>query len=648
MTVSGDIISIFRGEAGERVDRIVEVLLSVERGDATPEAADALMRELHSVKGAAAIVGLDDVSSLAHAMEESLGDARTSGAVAAELVEPLLRAADDLREAIAGRSPAPATATSAAAPGPAADVPPPGREAPPPETDRRTSIRVDAGRVDRLLDLAGEAALHHRRMAHALAPEVRTHVVDDLLDEGDMLLTGLHESTLELRTVELSTVTGQFTRAVRDLAHEQGKEIAFEVDGDSIRLDRALLEGTGDALTHILRNAVDHAIETPDVRERVGKSRQGHIHLRGEQQGDRVCIEVSDDGRGVSSELLTRGRHAGSLAAVLSEPGLSTAPSVTHLSGRGVGLDAVRRHAEAVGGTLEIESVPGEGTAVRLVLPVTLAVTHVLLTERAGQVYGVPMSGVTSAVTVDSHMSLRGQRSIEFDGDSLRAADLLTLLGGSGEALPPRPTAIVVNAPAGRVAVLCDRVAGEEDLVVKPLGRLLSTTPGYLGAALRGDGRLALVLDPAHLARAVAMGQADRPASPAGSPLATAAPTARRVLVVDDQFTVRELQRSILEAAGYRVTTARDGQEAWRMLLDDGSADLVVTDIEMPHMDGIELLQAIRARPALESLPVVVVTSRAGKDDERRGLEAGADAYISKGGFDQQALLDTVGRLIGS
>jgi len=196
------------------------------------------------------------------------------------------------------------------------------------------------------------------------------------------------------------------------------------------------------------------------------------------------------------------------------------------------------------------------------------------------------------------------------------------------------------------VAVLCDHIQCEDEVIVKPLGRLLRATPGYLGAAILGDGGIALICDPAHLAHAHEHTAVPARAAPAADG-ARSDRGAKRVLVVDDQFTVRELQRSILEAAGYEVLTARDGQEAWDLLGGEPHAEAVITDVEMPNMDGFQLLEAIRRQPELAALPVVMVTSRGGDDDERRGLEAGADAYIVKERFDQQALLDTVQRLVG-
>jgi two-component system chemotaxis sensor kinase CheA len=264
----------------------------------------------------------------------------------------------------------------------------------------------------------------------------------------------------------------------------------------------------------------------------------------------------------------------------------------------------------------------------------------VLVVERGGILFAVPFADVSEVIRVTESLSLLGRPAVSVEGQPVPIADLVAVLGGAAPPVPPVPPAIVLARGGRRMALLCDRLVGEETVVVKRLGSVLAAMPGYMGGAIMGDGRVALVLDAQHLLSAAT----DRPAA---MPAPESEAARRTVLVVDDQFTVRELQRSILEASGYGVETARDGREAWQRLTSSDGVALVVTDLEMPGMDGLELLAAVRRHPQMSSLPVVIVTSRAGGDDERLGMEAGADAYIVKERFDQQALLDTVGRLIG-
>ena len=357
---------------------------------------------------------------------------------------------------------------------------------------------------------------------------------------------------------------------------------------------------------------------------------------------------LSDDGRGVSEAALEEARHTGSLAAVLARAGYSTAGAVSEIAGRGVGLDAVKSQVEAFGGSLELNSEPGVGTNVILRLPLALALLEVLLVERAGNVFGLPLASVEEAISVDRILSLGGRQSVELRGEPLPVADIAELLGGMTTATVAHPPAIVVRASGRRMAAICDSLLGNDEVVVKGLGPLLGHLDMYLGAAILGDGRIALLVDPAKLVQGGA--RRGQPLVRAGEPAKAAPEPASEppnVLVVEDSLAVRELQRSILEAAGYRVETAHDGRAALDRLERDETIDLVLTDVDMPNLDGIALTEAIRAHPIHSTLPVVVVTSRGEEDDRRRGMEAGADAYMVKRGFDQHVLLETVERLIG-
>jgi two-component system chemotaxis sensor kinase CheA len=490
-----------------------------------------------------------------------------------------------------------------------------------------------------VLDAVGETVLQHRRLEHAL--EGTEAASDNLLDRGEVLLGELQDAVIELRTLPLSAITGPFPRAVRDLAATQGKQVELVITGADTQLDRVILDGASETIGHLLRNAVAHGVEQPADRRRAGKRETATVTLRAEQRGGRVAIEVADDGRGVAPRLLEQASDGRTLVDVLAQPGVSTADSVTELSGRGVGLDAVRAAVEGVGGDLQVLSEPGRGTTVTLLLPVSLVLLHVLLVESAGVPLGIPVAAVAEVVAVHEPMSLGGRLSIDVRGSAIPLVEPVAALSGSSWSPQRRLDAVVLAAGGRSVALACDQLTGEDHVLVKPLGALLAGVRGYLGAAIMRDGRVALIADPVYLASlstgSVVEAPAEQRSAQHGPPT---------VLVVDDQFTVRELQRSILEASGYRVRAARDGREAWELLSAGEDVDVVVTDIEMPEMDGLELLESVRRLPERASLPVVVVTSRAREEDERRGLEAGADAYIVKERFDQRVLLDTVARLV--
>ena len=650
MTVADtEFLDIFRDEARVRLDRIVETLLALEGGSAADDAVDSLFRDIHTIKGAAGMVGLDEIGALAHVMEDLLANARRQGALAGTLIDPLLRATDALRRHVEGdgepASELIAELTAAQAPAaepvvmPAIEVPAPA--AAPPSESR--SIRVPAEKIDTLLDLVGETVLHRRRLEHELGvgrADGHRHVSDEL-DTGERLLDALKGAAIGMRTLPLSSIVTPLPRAVRDLAAETGKEVELIVEGAETELDRAILEGLPEPLVHLLRNAIAHGIEAPQERERRGKPARGRLELRAEQRGGMVEVTLADDGRGVSEETLAEARRTGSLTEVLTQPGFSTAREVSGISGRGVGLDAVKDHVEAFGGSIEVRSEPGKGTDVILRLPLALALIEVLLVERAGNVFGFPLASVEEALSLGETLALAGRTVIELRGRSIMLADLAELMGAAAEAPAARAPVVVLTASGKRVAAICDALLGKEEVVVKSLGPLLSSLPMYLGAAILGDGRIALLVDPAMLVRA-----SSKQRAAAAVPVA-AEPSMPNVLVVEDSLTIRELQRSILEAAGYRVQTAGNGREALTLLDRDEPIDLVVSDVEMPEMDGIELTRAIRAHATRSTVPVVIVTTLGADDDRQRGIEAGADAYMVKRQFDQHDLLETVDRLVG-
>jgi two-component system chemotaxis sensor kinase CheA len=644
--IDPETLEIAREEANEGLERIERNLLALEASGENPELIDALFRDSHSIKGAASMVGWNEVSAIAHGIEDSLEEPREQGHLAKEKIEPLLRATDELRkalEAAGGQGDADADASAEDASGKTEASR--HTEAPAPRPEQRHAMRVGAGKVDRMLDAVGEAVLHHRRLEHIVSERIDVagdEVAADELDRGDRLVAEMQDSVIEMRTLPLDSITAPFPRAVRDLAAAEGKEADLAILGAETHLDRVILEGISDPIVHLLRNAVAHGIEAPEERERAGKQRRGRLELRAEQRGGMVAIEVADDGRGVSPELLAQAEESGSLAEVLSTAGLTTALEVSDLAGRGVGLDAVKSHVEALGGRVEVRSESGRGTEVVLLLPMTLALLGVLLCERAGRPFGLPVSSVREIVTVSETSSLGGQPCIEHRGEAIPLGDLAAMVGASAATLPRTPPAIVLASATRAVAVACDRVLDDRELVVKSLGPLLAGVAGYLGAGILEDGRVALILDPNRLLEQSSAGSAP-PATPRTGK--EAAPP--RILVVDDQFSVRRLQSSILEAAGYDVETARHGGEALRKIAARPDFDMVLTDLQMPEMDGFELLRAIREDEEHGSLPVAIVTSKGSEEDRRRGAEEGADAYIVKKEFNQQALLETIERLIG-
>jgi len=652
-----ELLQIARVEVGERLDRIEATLLELDIGTvATPEVIDELFRDAHTIKGTAAMLHWELLSQLSDVMEERLAAAHRSGELAESLIDPSLQAVDAMRRALVGEAvdaapvlaqfARPGEAGSARASGPDGGALPAGG-----------SIRIPAHKVDRMLDAVGEAMLHHRRLEHQLSrsgPANGDQALEEELSVGARLLGELQDAVLAMRTLPLHSIAAPLSRAVRDAAAQEGKLVELRLEGTDTQLDRVILEGIGGSITHLLRNAVAHGIESPQERGRLGKDPIGQIVLRASQRQRQVTVEVSDDGRGVAPELLAQGQATGSLAAVLAQAGLSTAQEVSQLAGRGVGLDAVRAYVEGLGGQLEATSRPGSGTSFTMVLPLTLALVEVLLCERGGQPFGIPLGSVREVAAVPDP----GAGVLELRGEAVPVADLAELIGASAPRLDRPASALVLAGGPRRLAVACDRLLGEETVVLKALGELLATARAYLGAAILGDGRVALILDPGHLLgqraqrddRAQLPGhqpRISRQEALVSRPEAPVSTEPARVLVVDDQAAARRLERNMLEAAGHVVETAAHGRDALARLDRPPPVSLLVTDIQMPEMDGWELLDQLRRSPHA-SLPVLVVSSGEAPADRARALELGAAGYLLKQELDPQAFREAVGRLLGA
>jgi two-component system chemotaxis sensor kinase CheA len=515
---------------------------------------------------------------------------------------------------------------------------------------------VPLERLDDLVRLVSESASAHLRVGRVLHERLglQPAAVPEF-NELSRLLNELQEQAMRARMVPLATITDQLQRAARDLARGLGKEVRFEVNGEDTELDRGVLHELADSLLHLVRNAVDHGVETPDEREAAGKPRQAVVRLHAMQLGSEVIIAVSDDGRGIDIEAVRRqaGRRNGEAADLSDEDvlqlifrsGLSTARYVTDISGRGIGLDVVQTSVEAARGRTDVRSEPGRGTEFRVVVPVTLAVQRCLVVAVGRQSFALPLHRVVLVQAADEQdeEAAAGRQVLRIDGVPVPLSDLATTLELTSP--PPADGPVVVLSDLDhRHAFRVDRLIGQRDVVIKGLTTLVPRLGVVAGASVDADGAVLVVLDPPGLLERAKRGERRTLAQQQTSPLTAVA--RRSILVVDDALTVRELQRSILQRAGFDVDVASDGVEALSLLADH-TVDLVLTDIDMPRMDGFELTESIRALTALANLPVVILSSRASDDDKRRGMEVGADAYIVKSAFDEHALLSVVQRLLG-
>jgi chemotaxis protein histidine kinase CheA/CheY-like chemotaxis protein len=561
---------------------------------------------------------------------------------------------------------------------------------------RADSVRVASGKVYQLLDVVGEAELDARKVGRASTaldslttehsrwlrvlrdsmPNVdssgeaavalnrlmtvgeqlndATRDLREVVDDANGRLAQVRDGAMGLAMVPVRRVVAGLPRVVRDVAAASGKDVRLVLTGEDVELDKQVLDGVSDALKHLVVNAVDHGCEQVADRLAAGKSAQATVTVSARAAGGTVVIDVADDGAGVDEEALravaiARGLlpadsalSGSALTELLFTPEFSTASRVTETSGRGIGRDVVRSAVEMLGGSVELHTRAGAGTTFTLTLPVTLGVLHCLLARVGDERYALPVPGIVESISlrdVPVH-SLAGQPVVMRHGQTVPLLDLGAALGLAAER--ECRAAVVVRYADRQVAWAVDRLDGELELVVKDLGPFLGRLPLVTGATIDSDGSVVFLVDLRELAADASM--VVTPTVPVAEPAVVQ--ERPRVLVVEDSDGVRELERVILEAAGYEVVTAVDGADGAAKLVDP-PADLVLSDVEMPGLDGFALTRTIRRTKGWEHVPVVIMTSRGSEEDQKAGLDAGASAYLLKTQFDQDQLVETVRRLVG-
>ncbi len=722
-TVDDDMIDLFFDEANERVEALAGKLVEVERRPDDGDLLRDVFRDMHTVKGSSAMVGLVPVNALAHAAEDLVGQVRDSGRVAdGAVVDALLAALDGLRDMLAqarARQPvtidpapivarlrnpaAPAAAKAREAPAAAVTQAPVAGTAP----AAHATIRVDFDKLDRLLNLVGELVLGRDGLRTAVSSlvavaqelaldrgrvsvvrravndgraggsSVLTSLTEELsrvervlgevatdLDHGtdrlDAISEELREQVMRLRMVPVGGVFRKHVRTVRDLAASLGKRARLELSGEDTDLDKLLVEAVDEPLMHLVRNAIDHGLEPPDLRALAGKPPEGVIQLAARHRGNSVEIRVSDDGRGLDPDKLKRkALDKGLITEDQSEimddraarelifrAGFSTAATVSEVSGRGVGMDVVRQTiVSRLKGTIEVESTPGQGSSFIMKLPLTLAIIQVVVARAGGETFAIPLDVVQRVLTIASRdVELIGDREVcVVRGTHVPVVRLAHVLDLDDDRDATELQLVLIEASGNTYALACDQLLGKREIVIKSLGKLLGDVPCVAGATLLGD-RVALILDIAAIVeRALALPPGARKRTTESRAAGSAG---AHVLVVEDGDIVRESLRRLLVDAGYVVTVAVDGEHGLE-LAKSRTFDLISTDVVMPRMDGYELTRALRAMPVYAQTPIVMVTSMGERIDRVRGFDAGVDEYITKP-HDRTQLLKVVRKLLGT
>lgn len=673
MTSGQDPHKYFRIEAREILEEVGKGILHLE-GQHDPTLVARLLRLVHTLKGAARVVKQGSIAERAHAIEEALAPLRApGGALEPQMVQTVLGLLDAIAADVAGL-----------------ELPRAREAAAPAESGH--ALRADVREVDGLLDTLSEASVQLRSLRRVAETAARAGRLSDLLLEeisrggareagraarsrslaqdvrsavtaiGQELGGGLdlverelvdaRDAAEKLRLASASSAYSVLERVVHDAAQATGRRVTFVARGGEIRLDAQVLSQVQNALVQLARNAVAHGIESPADRMRLGKPAVGVVEISAQRRGGRIAFACADDGRGFDLQAVRRAvEHAGpgvaasattsdaELLRLLFRGGLTTSRDVTQVAGRGIGLDVVRDAATAVGGEVHIESKPGRGARVEIVVPISLSSIDGLFVEIGAATAVIPLDAVRRTIRVgpaDVVLRATGE-SIVSDGE---VVPLMTLARrfGAAEHLSRQQqfSAVVVTGPTALAAVRVDRIIGTRSAVVRPLPPGARADAMVAGAALDAEGNPQPVLDPAGLVAAALAGETPDPVRDREKP--------RPILIIDDSLTTRRLEQSILESAGYEVELATSAEEGLAKARA-GRYSLFLVDVEMPGMNGFSFVEETRKDPVLRDVPAILVTSRSSPEDRQRGQQAGARAFIAKGEFDQSELLDAIRRL---
>ena len=716
-----EMLDVYKLASQERLQKLETGLLQLEKQPDDPTTLDELLREAHSLKGDSRSVGVEPVETLIHHVEEILGGIKLQPTILTpDISDRLYRGLDAMgklvQEAVTGQYQGVNTTAvlnqllEVSLPNLPDAVPTPVKPPVPKtpalsDTYRIDTIRVPTRDLDALMAQAEELNVTKLRIAYAAseieelvtlwqewkafyrqsgeATATEVNPFQERLDEKitslrtatqentsklDLIAEDLRERIQTLRQLPLSTIFQLFPRMVRDLARKQSKQVELIIEGGDTTADKNILEDIKDSLTHLIRNAIDHGIETPEERQKLGKPPVAKIWLRGSLVGNTIIIEVADDGRGLDIDQIKQTAikrklyqpdelermNPSQIYDLIFAPGFSTRSFITEISGRGIGLDVVRTNIERLKGAIAIESTPNQGSRFRIQLRTTLATINALFVEVQGIVQAIPIEFVQTSLLLspDEIETVDGRETLNWQGQRVpvaNLADVLELSNSPAYALIAKKetplselrSCILLKVGDEVSGFLVDRLLDTQEIPLKPQSMLLKRVKNILGATILPTGDVCMILNPADLVKS-GQKQTTATVSVKTNPVIQTKPT---ILLVEDSLPVRTQERRLLEGAGYEVVIAVDGLDGYTKL-KSRHFDAVVSDVEMPHLDGLSLTATIRQHSEYQDLPIILVTTLDSEADQQRGAEAGADAYIIKGKFNQAFLLETISRLV--
>jgi two-component system, chemotaxis family, sensor kinase CheA len=679
----------FRVEARELLEGLSQGVLELERDSSNKDLVARILRLAHTLKGAARVVKQSAIADLAHALEGAFASYREGQiSVPRDRIDEALALLDAISQHVTTLDLSPQDVKAVSAPSLREDL--------------IETVRVEVEEVDKLLDSVAEAGIHTTTLHQATldlahAGQIVARLISDLdlrstvtsngggsimgrararssaeelqsqierierslssgIDQLQAEFRQVRDAANRLRLLPASAIFAGLERAVRDAAQALDKDVRFEGLGGNNRLDTHVLAGLRDALLHIVRNSVAHGIESRQQRAKAGKPPQGHIELRVERRGSQTAFICRDDGHGIDAEsirqaAIRRGVIEASTTAsfgmddavrLILKGGVSTSAQVNELSGRGIGLDAVREMVMRLKGEVAVASERGKGTVVEICVPVSLSSLAVVGVEAGGAIAWLPQEAVREVLRLREQdiASSNERKSVVYQGKVipfLPLADALNKEARKRYLQRKACSAVVIGASNGLVAVGVDGLLGANHVVTRPLPLLAKAEPFVVGASLDAEGNPQLVLDPEALVDQALLAISSRPSEFSSS--------RTPVLVVDDSLTTRMLEQNILESAGYEVDLATSGEEGLRKAAEKPYR-LFLVDVEMPGMDGFEFVTRARADSNLHSTPSILVTSRSADTDRQRGVEVGARGYVVKAEFDQTRLLRMIEELL--